>query len=407
MKRKGCNKIIKCYLFLILVSASCIEPFRPELDKNDLESRLVVEGTITDQPGPFKVRLTKSASVYTGQDIIEFEPVSGASVHITDDKGNEFQLYQGIKGWYETIDSCMLGIPGNTYTLHITDVEGNQFESTPQLMLEVPPIDSLLFEEKQHVHIEGESVTQEDWLDILLNTSEPADKIHYLKWDFEETWEFNMPQYINVIFRGVGSTCIYRGDLARSYMVWVDIPLDQFHCWITERSKSILVNSTASSLIGSILSYPITSIGPDDDRFSIRYSIQVKQYELNKELYDYFKKLESLNETNGGMFDKLPAPLYGNIRSVSGDVPVLGYFFVSAVKTKRIFINNIETRMKTGHSEYAKCGWVSPPLCYSPYYHYGIITEGDWYVGQDVWGTDNYCTDCRVRGTNVKPDFWE
>lgn len=406
MKRKAFDKIIKCFLFLILVSASCIEPFKPELNRSDIESRLVVEGTITDEPGAFKVRLTKSASVYADQDIIRFEPVTGASVHITDDKGNDFQLYQGVKGWYETTDSCLQGIPGNTYTLHITDLDGTQFESTPQLMSEVPPIGSLIFEEKQHTHIDGETVTQENWLDILLNTSEPADKTHYLKWDFEETWEFNMPQYISVLFRGVSSTCIYKADPPRSFMVWVDIPQDQFHCWTTERSKSILVSSTASSLTGSILSYPITSIGPDDDRFSIRYSIQVKQYELNKELYDYFKKLENLNETNGGMFDKLPAPLYGNIHSVSGDIPVLGYFFVSAVKTKRIFISNRETHMKTGHSEYAKCGWVSPPLCYSPYYHYGIVSEGDLPSGLDVWGTDNYCTDCRVRGTNVKPDFW-
>jgi hypothetical protein len=406
MKSKAYSYITKCLLCLILAFASCIEPFRPELDKSDLESRLVVECTITDQPGPFKVRLTTSASVYAAQDIIRFEPVTGAALHITDDKGNDYQLYQGIDGWYETTDSCLHGNPGNTYTLNITDGDGNKFESTPQLMLDVPPIDSLIFEEKQRYHIEADAVTQEDWLDILLNTSEPADKTHYLKWDFDETWEFNMPQYISVTFRGASSTCIYIGDIARSYMVWVDIPQDQSHCWTTEHSKSILVNSTSSSLTGSILRYPITSIGPDDDRFSIRYSILVKQYELNKELYDYFKRLESLNETNGGMFDKLPSPLYGNIHSVSGNIPVLGFFSVSAVKSKRIFINNRETHMKTGHSEYSKCGWVSPPLCYSPYYHYGKITEGDWYVGQDVWGTDNYCTDCRMRGTNVKPDFW-
>lgn len=260
-----------------------------------------MEGIITDQPGPFKVRLTKSASVYAEQDIISFEPVAGAAVHILDDKGNDFHLYQGVNGFYETIDTCLQGIPGNTYKLHITDEDGVQYESTPELMLEVPP------------------------------------------------------------------------------------------SWTTEYSRSILVNSTVSSRTDSILSYPITSIGPEDDRLGNRYSILVKQYDLNKELYDYFKKLESLNETNGGIFDKLPSPLYGNIHSVSGNKPVLGYFFVSAVKTKRIFISNGETHMKTGHSEYSKCGWVSPPLCYSPYYHYGKISEGDSYVvGLEVWGTDKF-----------------
>jgi hypothetical protein len=406
MKSKAVLLIVLHFICLIFVFISCIEPIRPELEKSDLESRLVVEGTITDEPGPFKVRLTKSSFVYTEQDVIRVEPVSGADVHITDNIGNDFQLYQGLDGWYETSDSCLYGIPGNIYTLHITCEDGNQFESTPQLMLEVPPIDSLLFEEKQRTHIEGEAVTTEEWLDILLNSSEPADKIHYLRWDFNETWEFNMPQYISVLFRGVNSTCIYRGGSASTFKVWVEIPQEQFHCYTTESSKSILVTSTAASRDGKILRFPITSIGPDDDRLSIRYSILVKQYELNKELYSYFKKLESLNETNGGMFDKLPSPLYGNIQAVSGNNPVLGYFFVSAVKTRRLFINKRETHMKTGHSEYSECGWVSPPLCSSPYYHYGYVSEGDPIVGVDVWGTDKYCTDCRTRGTNIKPDFW-
>jgi hypothetical protein len=406
MKSTDIFNLLMQFVCLIFVTNSCIEPFRPELNKGDLESRLVVEATITDEPGPFKVRLTKSASVYAEQDIIRFDPVSGASVHITDDKGNDYQLYQGVKGWYETIDSCLRGIPGNTYTLHITDEDNNLFESVPELMMEVPPIDSLFFEEKPQYNFQGDSVTDEEVLNIFLNTTEPADKTHYLKWDFEETWEINMPQYISVLFRGVSSTCVYIAGLSRSFMAWVDIPQNQFHCWTTEHSKSILVNSTVSSSTGSILRYPITSIGPYDDRLSIRYSILLKQYELNNELYDYFKKLESLNETNGGMFDKLPSPLYGNIHSVSANRPVLGYFFVSTVKTRRIFISNRETHMKTGHSEYAKCGWLSPPLCSSPYYHYGIVSEGDLPIGLDVWGTDKYCTDCRERGSNVKPDFW-
>ena len=398
--------LIICLIYFILVLNACIKPFRPELDKKDLESQLVVEGKITDIPGPFKVRLTKSASVYAAQDIIRFEPEYGAVVHITDDKGNDFQLYQGANGWYETIDSCLQGIPGNTYTLHITDGNDVLFESAPELMMEVPPIDSIFFEEKPRYNFQGETVTQDDWLDILLDTREPADKTHYLQWEFEETWEFYMPQYISIVLRGISSTCLDRGDIPHSFMVWVDIPQEQFHCWATEHSKSILVNSTLSSPTGSILSFPITTIGPEDDRLGIRYSILVKQYELNKELYDYFKKLESLNETNGGIYDKIPSPLYGNIRSVSGNKQALGYFFVSAVKSRRLFINNRETHMKTGHTLYSKCGWISPPLCSSPYYHYGIISEGGSFVGLDVWGTDVFCTDCRTRGANIKPDFW-
>jgi hypothetical protein len=78
------------FVFLIFVFISCIEPFRPELTKHDQESKLVVESTITDQQGPFKVRLTKTASVYSGLDTLKFDPITGAVVHISDDKENIF-----------------------------------------------------------------------------------------------------------------------------------------------------------------------------------------------------------------------------------------------------------------------------------------------------------------------------
>jgi len=396
---------------MTLLLNSCIDPFKPDLAKNDLESQLVVEGTITDEPGPFKVRLTKSGSIYPIQysDKVVYnpEPVSGADVHITDDKGNDFHLYQGVNGWYETIDTCLQGVPGNTYTLQITDADGNRFESTPELMMEVPPIESLFFEEKQRISIKRDEVSQELWLDILLNTRMPADGIHYLKWEFEETWEFKMPEYIRVDKRFSDSpTCIGRAGESIPIMTWVTIPPEQFHCWGSEASKSILVKSTVDNLTGEIKSFPLISIGPEDDRLSIRYSILVKQYSLNKELYDFFKKLENLNETNGGMYDKMPSPLYGNIQSLSGDKKVLGFFLVSTVKTKRIFIDNRDVHVKTGHNAYFSCGWVAPPLCMFPYYYYGKIVDNGTYIGTNVWSTEKFCTDCRERGKSVKPDFW-
>jgi hypothetical protein len=406
MKSKGLSHIILPFICLNFLLNSCIDTFKPELTKSDLEYRLVVEGKITNEPGPFRIRLTKSGSVYTTQDIFRIEPVSGAAVHISDDKGNDFHLLQVAGGWYETIDTCLHGEPGVTYTLHITDEDGVQYESTPEMMIDVQAIDSLFFEEKQRTHIEGDIVTQEGWLDIFLNTRAPAEGIHYLKWEFEETWEFNMPEYIRVGNLGGDSHyCISQTSGAVTFNTWVNIPPEQLHCWTSEVSSTILVKSTANNLAGDIKRFPLISIGPEDDRLSIRYSIKVKQYSLEKKIFDYFNILKSLNETNGGIYDKIPSPVYGNIQSISGDKKALGYFFVSAVNTKRIFIDNRDVHIKTGHKVYAGCGWIFPPLCFLPHYYYGNITDGD-NLGAYVWSTDKFCADCRKRGTNVKPDFW-
>src|SRR4030042_6721650 len=47
----------------VFISYSCTEKY--DLDIKDNTPRLVVEGLITDQPGPYYVRLTKSSSEFT------------------------------------------------------------------------------------------------------------------------------------------------------------------------------------------------------------------------------------------------------------------------------------------------------------------------------------------------------
>ena len=394
------NKFCLLILLFILMLAfgTCIEPFRPELSKHDQESQLVVESTITDEPGPFKVRLTKSGSVYTGLDTLKFDPITGAVVHISYDKGNIIPLYYVNKGWYETSDKCLYGIPGYIYTLHITTEDGNQYESSLQLMPDVPPIDSVFYEEVKQTHIEEENVYMENWLNILLNSQAPSDGLHYFKWEFEETWEFEMPSYI-VVNHGGGE-----GAIPPSIET-VNIDDERRHCWVTEPSKNILVESTIGKQDNKIRHFLLQSIGPDGDKLNIRYSILVKQYSINKELNNYFKILNDVKEATGGIYSKIPGKVTGNITCLNNGEKALGYFFASSVSSKRIFINHNDTKLERGNG-YPNCGWTTappPPGVVFPIYGTYIDKDGNIMV---VYSDKDYCTDCRVRGTKVKPDFW-
>ena len=397
MKSIGKCTFITCLTFLVLMFNSCIEPFRPELNKSDLESQLVVEGTITDEPGPFKVRLTRSASVYTGQDI-RFESVSDADVHISDDKGNDFHLYQGYNGWYETLDTCLQGIPGNTYTLYITERGGLQYMSTQQVMSEVSPVDSVFYQQELRTRIEGETVYHENWLNILLNTKVNGEGIKYFKWEFEETWQYEMPAYV-LVSHGPAS---FEVDNSAT-METVNIDYERRVCWVTEPSHDIIVKSTVSNRDSYINNFILQSIGPSGDKLNIRYSILVKQYSINQELFNYFKKLNESNKETVGIYSKVPGPVYGNITCRNAGENALGYFFASSVSSKRIFVDHNDINVEKGNG-YPDCGWTTYWIPV-PLYHYG--TYQDRYGTQtEVMSTEEYCTDCRKRGTNVKPDFW-
>ncbi|MCK4992991.1 MAG: DUF4249 family protein, partial [Bacteroidales bacterium] len=166
--------------------------------------------------------------------------------------------------------------------------------------------------------------------------------------------------------------------------------------------SSILIKSTIDSPSNEINNFVLQSIGPPDDRLNIKYSILVKQYVINRDLYNFFNLLRESNKETGGIYEKTPAQIIGNIRCCDGSKQALGYFMVSAVKTKRIFISPDEHEVVNG-TAYDNCGWTTDKPRYQPVYLYGTYGNEE----TQVWSSNKYCTDCRIRGTNIQPDFWE
>lgn len=382
---------------LLLLMGRCVEPFMPPLEEDDTESLLVVEGWITDETGPFTVSLTSTIPVYDERNVVvsDYLPVSGAELQITDDMGNVYMLYEEDAGWYETDAKDLQGIPGYTYTLMVTNPDGRQYESEAVFMQEGPDIDKVYHKTVQRTYFDQARPYEETWLNVLVDTRSAGDEITYFKWDFEETWEFEMPTFVTVN-HGSCETCPPPSTET------IDVDYEKKHCWVSESSRSILVKSTVDAAENEIEGFILQSIGPPDDRLNIKYSILVKQYLINRKMYEYFKRIRESNQETGGIYETAPAQIIGNIHCCNGETVALGYFLASAVKTERIFILPSEHEVSKG-TAYGGCGWTSERPRYGNMYLYGTYNNGTEYA----WSDNKYCTDCRVRGTNVKPDFWE
>ena len=381
---------------LFILFDQCVEPFVPTLEATDTVNLLVVEGLITNETGPFGIRLSSTVPVYSYRNVIEdSRPVRGAEVRIVDDIGNEYLLFENHAGWYETEEKDLKGIPGNTYTLLITTADGNQYESSPAFMQAGSDIDSLRYEELTRTYFDLEEPYEETWLNIMVDAKAPGDDLGYFKWDYEETWEFEMPGYVRVN-HGTGE-----GSPPPS-METIDIDFEKKRCWVSESSRSILIQSTIDDPANEINGFILQSMGPPDDRLNIKYSILVRQYLLSGDMYKFFKRIRESNEETGGIYEKTPAKIIGNIQCCNGVTEALGYFIASEVKTKRIFIVPSEHKVAKG-SAYGECGWTTDIPRSTPVYLYGTYDNGN----SNAWSTNKYCTDCRVRGSNVAPDFWE
>jgi hypothetical protein len=86
-------------LLCVLLVVSCVTGFQP--DPVSIPPSLIIEGQVTDQPGPYTVKLTRTADYsYKSLNLLE----TGATVVISDNLGNqetlkELQTYHSDKSW--------------------------------------------------------------------------------------------------------------------------------------------------------------------------------------------------------------------------------------------------------------------------------------------------------------------
>jgi Domain of unknown function (DUF4249) len=112
-------------IFITQMLSSCTEVI--DLDLNELDPQMVVEGYINDQPGPYYVKVTTTVNF---DDSNNYPPVSDAQVFISDSEGVTDTLAEVEPGLYAT--TFIQGKPGNTYILKVKTAD-KAFTSTSKM----------------------------------------------------------------------------------------------------------------------------------------------------------------------------------------------------------------------------------------------------------------------------------
>jgi Domain of unknown function (DUF4249) len=130
------NKIL-LFLILVIAATSCRKVITVKLDT--AASRIVIEGAIYNQAGPYFVRITKSGSYF---DTTRLPVINNASVIIKDNTGITDTLRYTNNGIYQTRRTR--GVAGRTYTITVK-AEGNEYKAESTMPASVS-IDSLTYE---------------------------------------------------------------------------------------------------------------------------------------------------------------------------------------------------------------------------------------------------------------------
>lgn len=269
-------------LFLTLLAASlgllssCTDVV--DVDLPDPEPQLAVEGNITDQPGPYTIRLTKTGPYFTKD---ELPAVRGAELTLADNEGTTETLREMAPGVYQT--SRIRGKIGNQYVLTIKS-EGEEYRAATEIK-RIPGIDGL---------------TQK------VKTGEAG-------WDDGIYAFYNGPELPGV------------GDYYR-FKIWINGELQNDPGDLVVRDDALVDGRY------------IGDIELNEDPLQPGDSVRVQLLSLPQDYY-YFLNEMFTQINNVGLFSSPPANVRSNVRNVNASgTRAVGYFAGTAVRSARLTI---------------------------------------------------------------------
>lgn len=348
------------FYILLLIISGCIETFEPDFDLDT--SSIVIAGIITDLQ-PAQIEITRTVDQNTK--LRNAGRVSGATVILYDNLGNQEQLYERNSGYYR---STSKGVIGRKYHINVHLPDNRVIVSPPQLLNPSPAIDSLSLEQISYLKSQGNIQLVVNGLNLNLDVNNSDTLALFYKWT-------------------VGGTYKRYGAF--------DYNLQGPACYVTLPAHFYFVLGESVSSSTNLLSKKLKFISPNG-MYAEGHSVEVTQYALSSEAYDYWKKIEDQQTSVGSVFDPPPAQITGNLTYIENpNIPVIGFFEVSSVKKKRIFIRPTDFLGLTKESSEFSTSDLNS-RCFPPLGWIGPFIPPAW------------CDDCSLldNSTKTKPSYW-
>lgn len=377
---------------MLLTCSSCIEPFEPVI--NESPKVLVINGKITDQPGMHYVEISRSTPYRKPS----YQPVSGYVVSVTDENGEMILFNERENGKYSAdIPGSFLAV-GKAYRLQVFTPNQREYCSEYDTLLACPPIDSFYYE------VETRETSDPDFIlggiQFYLDMTGSASDSRDFMWQLEETWEYWAALFSQYIRReGEEVISFHSND-------------HFFKCWKTYPIGEIYTKTTRNLSVNALKRNSLNFVSNETDRLKVKYSLLVKQQSLTRRSYVYWEKMRAQSRETGGLYETQPSSAIGNIcNTADPDEVVLGIFYATQQRTKRIMVDNISSENDPFEFKipYLTCEWKNATSTFQsggdfPYY----LKSANWTgYGPPYLTADQICFDCRIRGgINVKPDYW-
>jgi hypothetical protein len=373
-------------LICSLILSGCIKPYFPDFGTNNIE-KYVVSGLVTSDSGYQLIHVSLTSPLHNQTPV----PLAGCVVRVTDDSGQTFSASENRPGEYRAWMEKQDLSAGKSFKVTVITPNSDTLESDYDRMPECPPVDSVYYQRKDIPSNEPQNYTK--GIQFYLDIDGKNTGSQFYKWDLTETWEYHSQYPIEWYYIG-RVMHVYPPDYSK------------FVCWRTQPVNELFLLSIKNLTQNSYNSQPLMYLDNRSARLLFGYSLLIRQFAISEAAFAYWDELRSNGTDQGGLYEKQPLSVAGNMHNLTEpDKPVLGFFSAAGISTKRLFISKVDNlTMEYEIPCYPQ--ELTDGFKRISYYNYPAYLMGDKSGYQMIWLNDE-CVDCEAAGGSItKPEFW-
>jgi hypothetical protein len=367
---------------LIMIASACVDRITFDIGVT-ATFPVVVEGHISNQPGPYKIQISKAFDIESQYSIRT--PITVNKVVLSDNVGNQEELIP-VNDEYQTSQNGMRGVIGRAYSLRVELRDGRIYESIPDTLLPAGKLDSIYFDFKEEKTLEGTSAYS---FDILFNSSSGDLNDFYFLWKFTGTFRAETnPELASVERYGCtyyNGKCNWKpvcsGLLNVAYPDYPpnfiqDKPCECCTCWYSIFNDKLTLSDNQLLQLGRFNNIVVQSVPVNGWIFMHKLHVNVSQQSLSPRAFAFWKAIKDQKEAVNSLFQPVTGKIPTNFIQISGpSSPLSGFFYSTSVSEKSIYI----TRDDVPNTSIIP---ATPP-----------------------W--EDSCLTLFPNATNTKPDFWQ
>jgi hypothetical protein len=342
------RKVIICsFSILILFVNGCIDEINLSLPSS--ANHLVVDGMITNAPGPYTIRLSYSNNYFDpySSNISDYNPndlVKKAKVSVIDNNGNEEVFEEKSPGLYQSSEDGMRGEVGVSYKLKIELENGEKYESDKETMPANVGIKGYYTEFSSKKYLDENNVERSvDGLNLSIIPNNFDGKFEFYRWRWKGTYEImTFPELKTKNVQGQQvpdpPACAFETIPDDVY----DVRCKCCICWVTEPSTKSIISS---KVIGNSRTF-LHFLENTDGRLVGKYHLNIEQLSITKEAYEFWNIIKQ-QEDSHTPFSITNTKVPTNIVSLNDEnEKVMGFFSAASIRDSSFYVDKsyLETR---------------------------------------------------------------